>query len=401
LWGSFFLDKNTGWAVGEQGSMINYLDNLTIPSAPNYLIASALSGKVNLSWTDNAIDETGFEIFRSDGYSGNYKKIATVNQNTISYQDNNVSAPVTYWYRVRAVNSTGSSALCREDSATTILPLPSIPTLVSPLNNSMSQPISLNLTWNASNDADTYQCQVATDFQFNNIIVDDSTLSSTSKSIYGLTNNILYYWKVRAKNISGYSQWSEIWNFTTINLPPPSKPALYEPINGAKDQGPYIFMSWEYFSGSSYRLQIAKDINFISMVYDSSNISNSAISLSQFEYSTTFYWHVGATNSGGTGPWSDTWSFSTLDMIPMMPTLSNPPNGSINEPVNTILRWSKSQYAAQYHLQISSNLSMVPVYFESDQLEDTFYQCNLQNGVIYYWRVRSLNDTYNSSWTFT
>ena len=121
LHATYFLDKNTGWAVGEQASIIDYLDNLTIPSAPSNLIASALGSKVNLTWMDNSANETGFEIFRSDNYSGNYKKIATVYPDTSTYNDNNVNLLGTYWYRVRAVNSSGCTALCREDSATTII----------------------------------------------------------------------------------------------------------------------------------------------------------------------------------------------------------------------------------------------------------------------------------------
>ncbi|MDP4267065.1 MAG: fibronectin type III domain-containing protein [Bacteroidota bacterium] len=44
-----------------------------------------------------------------------------------------------------------------------------------------------------------------------------SNTSSTSYSISGLTFNTTYYWKVVAKNSSGYSSTGPLWSFTTDN----------------------------------------------------------------------------------------------------------------------------------------------------------------------------------------
>jgi hypothetical protein len=90
-----------------------------------------------------------------------------------------------------------------------------VPALVSPVNNSTGQNVTLNLTWGASANALSYRVQVATDAGFSSIIVNDSMVGGTSKTISGLANNTQYWWRVNAKNYYGTSVFSSVFNFTT------------------------------------------------------------------------------------------------------------------------------------------------------------------------------------------
>jgi len=72
-----------------------------------------------LSWTDNAGNETGFKIERSDRNPNNYVQIGTVGANVTSYSDTTVRKGTTYYYRVRATNANGDSVYSNEASATT------------------------------------------------------------------------------------------------------------------------------------------------------------------------------------------------------------------------------------------------------------------------------------------
>ncbi|MBI4547377.1 MAG: T9SS type A sorting domain-containing protein [Ignavibacteriae bacterium] len=94
-------------------------------------------------------------------------------------------------------------------------PPPSAPTLSLPLNNSTNQKTTLSLMWNASSGATSYRLQVSTDSLFGSTVVDDSTITSTSKIVGPLVDSTKYYWHVRAKNTGGTSAYSETWNFTT------------------------------------------------------------------------------------------------------------------------------------------------------------------------------------------
>jgi titin len=92
----------------------------TIPAAPSGLAATAVSGaQINLTWIDNANNETQFKVERKTGAGGTYAQIATPGANATTYIDTTVSANITYYYRVRANNSAGDSPYSNEANATT------------------------------------------------------------------------------------------------------------------------------------------------------------------------------------------------------------------------------------------------------------------------------------------
>ena len=97
-----------------------------IPAAPSGLTATAVfPDQINLSWTDNSINEDGFKIERAldnGGSPGAWTQIATVNSNVTAYSDTGLSPNTTYWYRVRAYNSYGDSDYSNQADAVTPAP---------------------------------------------------------------------------------------------------------------------------------------------------------------------------------------------------------------------------------------------------------------------------------------
>ncbi|HEY4596789.1 MAG TPA: BACON domain-containing carbohydrate-binding protein, partial [Thermoanaerobaculia bacterium] len=91
------------------------------PAAPSNLTASVLSStQVQLSWTDNSANETGFTIERLDG-GGNsgYVVVATVGANVTAYTNAGLTGGTSYSFRVRATNAAGASAYSNVASVTT------------------------------------------------------------------------------------------------------------------------------------------------------------------------------------------------------------------------------------------------------------------------------------------
>ncbi len=79
------------------------------PEAPTGLTSVLNSArKINLNWTDNATNETGFKIERSDD-GGPFVQIAAVPADTSSYADTLINLASEYCYRVRALNTFGYS----------------------------------------------------------------------------------------------------------------------------------------------------------------------------------------------------------------------------------------------------------------------------------------------------
>lgn len=92
----------------------------TVPSAPSGLSATAASSsQINLSWTDNSNNETGFKIERKTGAGGTYAEITTTAAGVTTYNNTGLSASTAYYYRVRATNATGNSSYSNEANATT------------------------------------------------------------------------------------------------------------------------------------------------------------------------------------------------------------------------------------------------------------------------------------------
>ncbi|MBI4546880.1 MAG: T9SS type A sorting domain-containing protein [Ignavibacteriae bacterium] len=93
---------------------------------------------------------------------------------------------------------------------------PDAPVLTWRPNGSVNQPTTLWLRWHKSNFAESYYFQVALDSIFTSLLVNDSNITDTSHLVLSLAFNTTYYWRARAKNLIGLSQWSDVWKFTTV-----------------------------------------------------------------------------------------------------------------------------------------------------------------------------------------
>jgi len=93
-----------------------------IPAAPSNLVATtSSSSQINLSWTDNSGNETGFKIERCKGANcTNYAQINQVGANVTTFGDTGLTRNTTYRYRVRAFNADGNSAYSNAASAKTL-----------------------------------------------------------------------------------------------------------------------------------------------------------------------------------------------------------------------------------------------------------------------------------------
>jgi len=91
-------------------------------AAPSGLTATAVGTTgINLAWTDNATNETGFRVDRCSGAGcTNFAQVGTnLAANTAAYSDAGLTASTSYSYRVRAFSATDSSAWTPTATATT------------------------------------------------------------------------------------------------------------------------------------------------------------------------------------------------------------------------------------------------------------------------------------------
>jgi N-acetylneuraminic acid mutarotase len=104
---------------GTNGTYRNYCFRLIMaPTAPSGLTAATYSSQINLKWKDNALNESNYVIERAMASAGPFTVIATLGSNATTYTNTGLVAGQTYFYRVKATNSAGSSAYSNTASTT-------------------------------------------------------------------------------------------------------------------------------------------------------------------------------------------------------------------------------------------------------------------------------------------
>jgi uncharacterized protein (TIGR02145 family) len=134
-----------------------------------------------------------------------------------SYQINALISSTSYYWKVSATNSNGTSDWSSAWKFTTGL-APSAPTLSSPRNNSLTVFMPVTFSWNAVTGATSYTLQVSTDISFNTFGYNQASITTNNQQVTVLKPLTQYYWKVSTTNEFGTSNWSTpAWNFITAS----------------------------------------------------------------------------------------------------------------------------------------------------------------------------------------
>jgi len=172
------------------------------PDAASSLVATTISKNSKFNWIGQnklspANNETAFEIYRGTNAGGPYTYAGNTPADTLSFIDKNLTPNVKYYYRIRAINNNGASALSNEAWSITESDkvAPSAPgnLIITGTTNS-----SVSLAWDSATDnvaLDRYEVYV-------NGIKSYST-DKTSMVVGGLKSLQQYTFYVKAKDISG------------------------------------------------------------------------------------------------------------------------------------------------------------------------------------------------------
>lgn len=187
----------------------------TAPAAPSGLTATATSASdIHLTWTDNSSNEDGFKIDRSADGSTGWTQVQQTVANAASCDDTGLSAGTSYYYRVCAYNAGGTSAYSNIANATTNQTPPAAPSGLSALALSVSS-IGLSWTDNSSNEAG-FKIERSPDGSTGWTQMQMTAANSTTWDDTGLTAGTPYYYRVRATNTAGDSQYSSTANTSTF-----------------------------------------------------------------------------------------------------------------------------------------------------------------------------------------
>lgn len=191
-----------------------------VPAAPTNLRATLQAGPaIALRWRDNATNETGFVVERSDN-GGPFVQIAAPgprnNTGNVNYVDSSLVAGTTYDYRVAAQNANGLSAYSNTATVTTpqALAAPTNLRLAQLAGTGNRQFAVLSWTDNANNEQGFYLERSA-----NNgatwTRVGQTAANTTSFRNSNLASRTTYLYRVQAFNATGVSAFSNTLTVTT------------------------------------------------------------------------------------------------------------------------------------------------------------------------------------------
>jgi hypothetical protein len=198
---------------------------------------------------------------------------------------------------VRAKNSSGWGNWSQTRSFLISIK-PNKPTLITPSMDEIVKKKSVVFSWNNSYpEVTSYELQLLLSGV---VVFKDTALTDTALVFVDTKPDSRYTWYVRAKNQAGWSEWSGIRSFGTIQLP--SKVELIEPGYNANLKTDTVLFTWEKPAGdiSNYSIEIYSSGILIKADSNLTDTCFKASLIRKHEYK----WRVLAGNDFGNGPWS-------------------------------------------------------------------------------------------------
>ena len=378
------------------GRGIWYIDldiSLATPSlnSPSNDSRAVQSGNLDLSW-NSVTNATKYHL-----------QIATdPSFSNIIFNNNNVTSTevlvpsldyyTDYFWRVSALAGASQSDWSDTWMFRTKL---ATPKTISPENDEEGLDLTVNLSWSQVNGAENYTLQVSTDNAFNDILVDE-LVTSNMYELTELDNFTDYYWKVKASDSDGSSNWSAGTKFSTII----DYPILTSPSDSSMRIDPIQTFQWNEVEGADqYIIQFSHQSDFSVIYYYVDNIQTTSIEIDNLKNGQEYYWRVRAIRNGNNGDWSDSFYFSTGLEIPV---LLVPENGASGLENTLVLNWQAYTYAENYHLQVSSDSLFNEMVVEKSDLTSGFHELvDLEKNSTYFWRIKVITSDSESDWSET
>ncbi|MEW6653442.1 MAG: endonuclease, partial [Bacteroidota bacterium] len=343
---------------------------------------------------DNFVQRAGRVIKWSSSNGGTFSLQNSTTDNTgKTTVDFTVSVVSSTSHRVTATDGSSITGVSDEFVTRAI----DAPRLSSPANKAKHIPLTQILSWQTSANADSYELVVSSDVNFVNNVFSFVNITAAFKEITNLVKSKTYYWKVRAKKGIGFSEYSEVWIFTTLpNIP--SKPVLSSPLTNTKNVRVNTLLVWQSVeSAESYSLQLAEDITFTKLAENKTGYPDVSFSARGLKNSQDYFWRVKASNISGEGEFSEAWTFTVIDTIfaPTELTASADTAYTIN------LEWKdNSNNEDGFVLERLDEGNTFYYQFDRVSANTTSYiNKYLEQGKSYTYRIKAVNDFTSSTFS--
>ena len=350
-------------------------DAPAIPAAPRVTIGnSSASGKPQLTWA--AVDGAAkYEIYRSTQQSTGYSLLGTTT--STSYVNTSAAAGITYYYKVCAVNSAGTSAYSNIVSGRAKAAIPAAPRVTIGNSSASGKP---QLTWAAVDGAAKYEIYRSTQQSTGFTLL--GTTTSTSYVNTGAAVGKTYYYKVRALNVDGAAgAYSSTVSGAAKAVAPAAPTVTMTYSDGGKPK-----LTWSAVSGAtSYRVYRSESrgtgYSLLGTTTSTSYVNTGAA------VGKTYYYRVKAVNSAGTSAYSNIVSGRAKAAIPAAPRVTIGNSSASGKPQ---LTWAAVDGAAKYEIYRSTQQS-TGFTLLGTTTSTSYVNTGAAVGKTYYYKVRALN----------
>ena len=225
---------NVDGAAGAYSSTVSGAAKAVAPAAPTVTMTYSDSGKPKLTWSAVS-GAASYRVYRSESRGTGYSLLGTTT--STSYVNTGAAAGKTYYYRVKAVNSAGTSAYSNIVSGRAKAAIPAAPRVTIGNSSASGKP---QLTWAAVDGAAKYDV-----YRSNRADGTFSKVGSTDKTTYvntGAVKGVTYFYKIRAVGASGASGFS---NTVAIHVAGVVKAPAAVVLSAIKADAAGITVTWK------------------------------------------------------------------------------------------------------------------------------------------------------------
>lgn len=346
--------------VGGDSPWTEELNVTTLPDPPNTpenITTEASKYAVELSWPS---------VERAESYWIMVDGIKIDNGKNTTFTHTDLMPLSGHTYTIKAVNRGGESEWSEKIDVTTWPEDPVTPTNIL----ATSGKTSVSLSWFKVPYAASYEVEI-----------DGSTVKSVTEEAFvdsGLSAGTEHIYRVRAKNISGTSEWSR--KITVATIPADSNAVSLTNVVAVVTTNS-IMLSWD---AKAYEGKY--DIEVDNKIYDNgTNTIYNHTGLTPDSYHT---YRIRVTDRNGQEQWCTTLSLSTLPPLPDAPVnIEAYPRDNQVE-----LVWTRVEGTESYDLEIDGELV--------ENLTDSIYNhIDLEPGTEHTYRVRAKNMAGVTAWS--
>jgi hypothetical protein len=289
-----------------------------VPAAPIlHEILEYTQTTVNMSWSDQSIDEDGFRIERKqDNTDWETDGSVSAGSGIIYYQSTGLQAHTTYSFRVIAFNDAGDSNPSNEQTVITLdLELPSAPTDVQAVSYSTTM---IQVRWQDPGVCDSFQIDRRT------VLSEWARVIRTPDGVeiyndFGLMEGTTYFYRVGSVNAAGIS-WSA--DSAVASTPAAGAPASPSDLEAEVTVGIGVVLSWTDNATDEIGFIISRgETGHQFQTIDSVNANSTAYLDSLGDLTGMYNYRVRAFNEHGNSEWTQligvNYEFCSDGIIPL------------------------------------------------------------------------------------